>query len=492
MPTNLTESLENSKQLFEWDALQAPKTPKSPSMRTLSPSSTQPLKTISLDQGQQAAVDIMHAGRSVFLTGMAGTGKSSTLCEFLIKSHETIHVTATTGIAALTLQEQYRDKSSLGLPAFTIYRWAGIGLGPKNGQSFDDFIEYMESAGKRSIAIARKRIAGANTLVIDEISMLPGRMVNFLDHYFRHIRVDKKDLPFGGIQMIFVGDFLQLPPVSKTGKYDWAFQSAAWKALNPLPIYLKTIHRQDEPDFIAALNSFREGKVSQKVADTLAARVSMFTDRNIPRLFTHNAQVDRWNTIQIEALEGEAAIFKATYTGSPFDKEWFIRNSITPEILTLKVGARVMVTANIANPDGGMLAVNGQMGTVISLSTPSMVKEWDEAEERYRDVLQNLPMVRLDNKEELAIARRTWTMDPQKDSSPSMTQTPLRPAYAISIHKSQGLTLPCAVIDIRAAREPGQAYVALSRLKSLKGLHLKEWIKGVHVSPDAINYYRNL
>jgi hypothetical protein len=438
-------------------------------MPILSELSKQQSKTIKLDAGQQAAIDIMQSGRSVFLTGMAGTGKSATLCQFLSQSYEPVAVTATTGIAALNLQDQYRTNSGIGLPAYTIYRWAGILTGPLPYQSFEDFAFFLQENKARNILSARHRIQRASVLVIDEISMLHGRLLDFIDFYFRRVR--SIDRPFGGIQMIFVGDFLQLPPVSKTGKYDWAFMSKAWIELSPLPIYLKNIHRQDEPLFIEALNNFREGRISQRVANTLASRVSMFTDRKVPRLFTHNAQVDRWNACQIADLDGEEKSFSATYEGNPKDVDFLKKNSVTPAELTIKEGARVMVTANITDESGDLAAVNGQLGTVHSTRTP---------------------IVLLDNGHYLEMTERKWTLDPQNPDSASMTQIPLKPAYAISIHKSQGLTLPCAHIDIRAAREPGQAYVALSRLKSLSGLHLKDWIKGVHVSPDAINFYRNL
>jgi len=411
----------------------------------------------------------MQSGRSVFLTGMAGTGKSSTLCQYLAQAFSEVSVTATTGIAALNLQDQYRSAARIGLPAFTIYRWAGIFTGPLPYQSIEEFARFLFASEARNVINARKRIEKARVLVIDEISMLPGRTLDFLDFYFRSVR--KKDTPFGGIQMIFVGDFLQLPPVSKTGRYDWAFQSRSWNELHPLPIYLKNIHRQDEPLFVEALNNFREGRISQSVANTLAARVNMFTPRKVPRLFTHNAQVDKWNHVQISDLEGDAETFTATYEGSPSDIEFLKKNSITPHELTIKRGARIMVTANISDDTGDLVAVNGQLGTV----------------------RETFPLiVDLDNGHPLRVEKRQWSLDPQNPKSATMTQVPLKPAYAISIHKSQGLTLPCAHIDIRAAREPGQAYVALSRLKSLSGLYLKEWIKGVHVSPAAINFYKNL
>lgn len=413
----------------------------------------------------------MQQGGNVFLSGMAGTGKSTTLLEFIGQAFRRVDVCATTGIAALNLQEQFRRRAGIGLPAHTIYRWAGIGLGPSPGQSHENFWDFLNRYPMpRSRVSAFRRIVKCETLIIDEISMLPGKILNYLDFHFKAIRGSR--LPFGGIQLIAVGDFLQLPPVAKNGIYDWAFASKAWESANLEMAYLTTIHRQDEPDFVAALNAFREGKISRGVATVLAARVKMFVDRKIPRLMTHNSQVDKWNNYQIGEIDGTEHIFDAKFSGSEFEAEFLKKNSITPEKLVLKIGARVMITANLTAPEtGDLVAVNGQCGSVTEFGSDEI-------------------LIRLDGGRIISIGRHEWTFDPQRDDSASMMQFPLRPAYALTIHKSQGLTLDCAHIDIRAAREPGQAYVALSRLRSLSGLYLKEWIAGVHVSEAAINFYR--
>jgi len=415
---------------------------------------------------------MMQAGGNVFLSGMAGTGKSTTLLEFIGQSFRSVDVCATTGIAALNLQDHFRRRAGVALPAHTVNRWSGIGLGPAAGQTHQQYWDFL-NLGRMPMSrmAAFRRVARCECLVIDEISMLPGRVLDYLNFHFQQIRGNSR--PFGGIQIVMVGDFLQLPPVAKSGKYDWAFLSQSWAAARFQTSYLTTIHRQDEPLFVEALNNFREGRISRAVADVLSSRVKMFVDRRVVRLMTHNAQVDKWNSYQIGEIDGPELTYTAEFEGPEHEADFIAKNSITPTTLVLKRGARVMVTSNLTNEVGEMIAVNGQCGTVMEMGIDAVA-------------------VALDGGSTVAINRRSWTYDPQRDDSAAMHQIPLRPAYALTIHKSQGLTLDRAHIDIRAAREPGQAYVALSRLRSLSGLFLKEWIKGVHVSEAAINFYRNL
>ena len=425
------------------------------------------------DPDQSIALARINEGRNVFITGPAGTGKSSVTVEAIRRriGDRSLKVCATTGVAALNLRDKLHALFNQHVDTSTIYRWAGIGLGPRAGQDFEDYFSYMATRG-RTFDGAKKRIRATNTLILDEVSMLPGRILEFVDYVCREIRHDPR--PFGGIQVIAVGDFLQLPPVSKTGRYDWAFASPVWKALDFSNVTLRTVHRQDNPEFVRILNDFREGTISKESASILKRRVALFPARNILRLFTHNTQVDKWNTYQLGTIDGDPTEFTATGTGASDEVEWLQKNLVTPTVLRVKVGARVMVTANLPSGDGETLAAaNGDMGDVIS---------WDGG----------TILVRLDNGRTIYVEPHKWEFDPTREGSAIFTQFPLRLAWAATIHKSQGLTLDAALIDIRAAREPGQAYVAVSRVRSLAGLHLKDWFAGMFISPEAKEFHKRI
>ncbi|MCC5807594.1 MAG: AAA family ATPase [Opitutales bacterium] len=429
---------------------------------------TQP-RTVA-DPSQLAALELMQSGHNVFLTGVAGSGKSYVVRQHIGRAFDQPEITASTGIAAINLQNAFLAETGIALRASTVYRWAGIAIGPKPHQSFEEYFRLIATKPPPSRINAFNRVYRAKCLLIDEISMIPGRILDYLDYHCRQLRND--DRPFGGIQIIAVGDFLQLPPVSKNGTYDWAFLSNSWQGADFQPAVLTHIHRQADPAFINALNDFREGRIRGSTARLLANRVARFPSRNITRLLTHNTQVDKWNAYQLENIEKPAHTFTGEESGPQDQIDYLWKNSITPRVLTLKEGARIMVTRNLSQ-DGELIAANGATGTVIAIGDEAIT-------------------VDLDNIGLADIHRTDFQFDPFDPDSAAVTQYPLRPAYAMTIHKSQGLTLDRALIDIRAAREPGQAYVALSRLRSLTGLHLKDWIRGVFVSNEAISFHRNL
>jgi len=427
------------------------------------------------DPDQKAALARINEGKNVFVTGPAGTGKSSITVEAIRRrlGDRSLKVCATTGVAALNLRDKLQAMFGQHVDTSTLYRWSGIGLGPKPGQSFDDYLAYMRTRGY-SFQGACARIRGTKTLMIDEVSMMPGRILEFIDYVCREVRGDSR--PFGGIQLIAVGDFLQLPPVSKTGRYDWAFASPVWNELDFSNVTLRQVHRQDDPDFISILNQFREGTVTKEGASILKKRVAVFPKASILRLFTHNTQVDKWNSYQLGAIDSPEHVFHAHGTGPKDEIEWLQKNLVTPTELKIKVGARVMITANLRDPgqQDTLAAANGDMGEVIG---------WDADTVR----------VRLDSGATLAVEPHKWDFDPTTEKETAVfTQFPLRLAWACTIHKSQGLTLDSALIDIRAAREPGQAYVAVSRVKSLAGLHLKDWFQGMFISPQAKDFHRKI
>ena len=429
---------------------------------------------MNLDPDQRAALARINEGKNVFITGSAGTGKSSVTVEAIRRrlGDKGLQVCATTGVAALNIRDKLQALFGEHVNTSTIYRWAGIGLGPRAGQSFGNYYAYMLE-NKFSFKKTCYRIKNTRTLILDEVSMLPGRVLEFVDYVCRDIRDDQR--PFGGIQVIAVGDFLQLPPVSKTGSYDWAFASQVWQALEFSNVNLRQVHRQDDPDFVSILNQFRVGKVTKDGAEILKRRVAMFPKSEILRLFTHNTQVNKWNGYQLGTIDSPEHVFHAEGSGPTDDVEWLQKNLTTPSELCLKVGARVMVTANLPSADKqSIIAANGDMGTVYG---------WDPT----------AICVTLDNGREIDVEHHTWDFDPTSErNTGTFRQFPLRLAWACTIHKSQGLTLDAALIDIRAAREPGQAYVAVSRVKSLAGLHLKDWFQGMFISPQAKDFHQRI
>ena len=401
-------------------------------------------------------------GNNCFLTGAGGTGKSTQLRAFIAECPRRVSVTAPTGVAALNIG------------GMTIHRFCGMLIGPAAGQSNEDYFAQLQRDPRRSILAGFNRVRRCEVLVIDEISMLPGRQLEFVEFLFRRLR--GRDEPFGGCQVIVTGDFLQLPPVrtAETEPYDWGFQSPAWAAARFRTFMLEKVRRQDEAGFVRALGDFRVGRVWGDSARILQSRVRSNPPSTMPRLFTHNVQVDKWNVFQLSELPGEETVLHAEQSGPDLQRAFLTRNLLTPATLQVKPGALVMFTVNKNEPNRTEpLFVNGQIGTVQAVEPGAVV-------------------VKTKAGAVIRVERFTWRYAQDDPESASFSQFPLRLAWAMTIHKAQGLTLDSAYLDIRAAREPGQAYVAVSRVRSLAGLNFKEWFKGVHVSPEAIEFYKTI
>lgn len=396
---------------------------------------------------------LVDSGENVCLTGPGGTGKSYRTRTLIAANPRRFGVTASTGIAALNVG------------GLTLHRWSGIMLGLQRDESDSDYLAQLTRDNRFSVRAGFDRIRNADTLIIDEVSMLNGRTLDFIDFLAKRLRHDHR--PFGGIQMIVTGDFLQLPPVRKDQRvpYDWAFESRAWREANFQVAQLTQVRRQDDVEFVGALSEFRFGRVTGSNARLLRSRVARFPDANLTRLFTHNAQVDKWNAYRLGEIDGEPDVFEAELSGPEHQQQFLINNLLTPQSLELKRGARVMFTLN--NAEAGF--VNGQTGVVKDFVLGRIVVESEGAE--------------------IGVDPFTWAYDSRDRQSATFRQYPLRLSHALTIHKAQGLTLDSAYIDVRAAREPGQAYIALSRLRSLSGLHLKDWFSGVFVSKAAIDFY---
>jgi len=391
----------------------------------------------------------MLSGESVLLTGPAGAGKTYVLNQFIrLAKHEGKHVsvTATTGLAA----------THLG--GTTIHSWAGIGVGDFLPQGFAEHL----AKGRREI------IEKTDVLVIDEISMLHDFRLDIVDEVCRLVRKEP-DVPFGGIQLIMSGDFFQLPPINRGDSRAGSFvvNSNVWQELDPVICYLEEQHRQDDETLIGILNAIRAGEVRRHHAETLLARTEVHPDdlELLTELHTVNVDVDAMNAAKLTELEGDEISYEQTSTGSENYVDSLQRSVLAPKVLRLKHGALVMAVKNSAERK----YVNGSLGTVVGF----------EPHTEY-------PIVAFQNGKEVVMSPDTWELRDGDKKRASITQIPLRLAWAITVHKSQGMTLDAARIDLRKAFVEGMGYVALSRVKNVNNLYLTGINQmALRVSPEA-------
>jgi len=402
---------------------------------------------------QNEALTILKTGANVFLTGEPGSGKTHTVNAYIawLRSHGIEPaITASTGIAA----------THVG--GMTIHSWSGIGI---NSSMTPELLDTI--ASKEHVA---KRLQKAKVLIIDEVSMLSGEVLVMVDAVLKEVR--RSDLPMGGLQIVLVGDFFQLPPISR-GETVFAFQSPAWKALNPLICYLTEQHRQDDSLFLNVLAAIRSGEWDHTHVSVITSREAELDTVEIdtPRLFTHNADVDRINDEKLASLSTKAEMFPMSATGPSVLTDALKRGCLSPELLTLKEGAIVMCTKN--NPAVGY--VNGTLGCVIGFETGT-----------------NYPLIETHDGRELAISPVDWAVEENGKVRARLSQLPLRLAWAITVHKSQGMSMDAAAIDLSRAFEYGQGYVALSRVRSLDGLTLLGWSENaMNVHPEVLRIDRS-
>ncbi len=404
---------------------------------------------------QSEALAILKTGANVYLTGEPGSGKTHTINEFvswLRSCGIEPSVTAATGIAATHVA------------GVTLHSWSGIGIAEHLSRAEVDRI-----ASKEHIA---RRITKAKVLIIEEISMLSAATFEMADKVCREVR--RVDKPFGGLTVILVGDFFQLPPVSRGREARFAYTSPVWRDLNLFTCYLTEQYRQDDSEFLGVLSAIRSGEVEEMHNELLASR--QITPSHVPgiggvpKLFSHNADVDRINADELAKLSGTAKKFKMSSKGKDSLVEGLIRGCLSPEILELKEGAAVMFTKN--SPQGRF--VNGTLG---------VVSGWDA---------DGLPIVK--TKEGLTIVTEPaeWQVAEEGKVRASISQIPLRLAYAMTVHKSQGMSMDSAVMDLSKAFEYGQGYVALSRVRRLVGVHLTGLNRrALEVHPDILEKDRD-
>lgn len=385
---------------------------------------------------QQEALTILKTGANVFLTGEPGSGKTHTInlyVSYLLEHDITPAITASTGIAATHIQ------------GITIHSWSGIGI-KRNLSPYDvDRIASTEY-------IAR-RIRKTKVLIIDEISMLDANMLDMVDTVCRAVKQNTD--PFGGIQVIFVGDFFQLPPVTMRGEQtSFAFRSSVWKDMRLLTCYLSEQHRQEDEKLLSILSAIRTGDFGEVHFEYLTecmCESSQLVDRSITRLFSHNMNVDEVNDVELTGLPGVERKFQMKAVGSKPLVDTLIKGCLSPEVLMLRIGAIVMCTKNNREKN----FANGTLGTVVGFEHST-----------------GYPVIKVRDGRSITIEPMDWVVEEGGKIKASITQIPLRLAWAITIHKSQGMSLDAAVMDLGQIFEYGQGYVALSRVRSLSGLYL--------------------
>jgi ATP-dependent DNA helicase PIF1 len=428
---------------------------------------------VKLNRKQALAMEAISNGESVCLTGVAGTGKSTIIKQFKADVNDpNVAITAMTGIAAIILS------------GTTLHSYLGIGLGQASAEVLIDRIvkkPYM-----------RRRWRKLKTLIIDEVSMLSPFLFDKLEEIARGVR--ENDLPFGGIQIVACGDFCQLPCVERNKGPDstedkesipeFCFEAKSWPLCITRTIYLTEIIRQSDIEFQNCLNEVRLGKLSQESKDLLKSRVNLDLTNELgikpTKIYTTNADVDEINERELDLLARDGAEFLqydmvvnyyVTGLQKQFLQERLRKLCLAADVLQLCVGAQIMLIYNI---DLDSQLVNGSRGIVTGFE-------------------EGLPVVQFLNGKKRIIDYNTWEIKENDKTVMTITQIPLKLGYAFTTHKSQGSTLDYAEVDLGNIFEYGQAYVALSRVKTLSGLSITNLaFERINCHPKSVAFYKNL
>lgn len=420
---------------------------------------------------------INQTNQSIFLTGKAGTGKTTLLRKIVESTHKNAVIVAPTGIAAL---------NAGGVTIHSFFQLPFAGFIPEFGvkASFTDSVKFeTKDTLMRHFSMNKTRlkiIRNIELLIIDEVSMLRADLLDAMDWTLRNIR--RTHEPFGGVQVLFIGDLLQLPPVVKQEEwqvlrsyYDgvFFFHAKVLKEIQPLYIELTTIYRQQDQDFIHVLNNLRNNRITQEDVEVLNKYVQADFDSSKNEgyitLTTHNSKADEMNAKSLQALAGKKICYGAEITGD-YPKHLFPLE----ETLALKVGAQVMFVKNDLSLDKNYF--NGKMGKIKSLSEQEITVEFPE--EKKTIVVEKFEW------NNMRYAINDATGEVKEEILGTFVHYPLKLAWAITVHKSQGLTFDKAVLDVSDVFAPGQAYVALSRLRSLDGLVLLKQMRMNGLSND--------
>jgi ATP-dependent exoDNAse (exonuclease V) alpha subunit len=383
---------------------------------------------------QKTALDILKLGHNVFLTGPAGSGKTYLLQQYIdyLKKHNIgVAITASTGIAATQMNGQ------------TIHSWSGMGIS-------DTFSE-ADFTKLKNRHYHKQRFKKTKVLIIDEVSMLHAHQLDIVNSICKKFK--EPFLPFGGLQVILCGDFFQLPPITRFGEEArFVHQSEAWEEMSPKVCYLEEQHRQEDRQMLQILNDIRSQSCDEKTISLLCSRENKTIKSSITptKLYTHNANVDVINNLELRKISGEAQIFRMKTSGIEHLVNAVKKGCLAPETLVLKKGAVVMFVKN--NFERGY--VNGTLGTVIDFD------------------MKGMPIVRTTSGKRIVATPEKWSIEENDAPLATITQVPLRLAWAITVHKSQGMTLDAVEMDLSKSFEYGMGYVALSRVRTLAGIKL--------------------
>ena len=405
---------------------------------------------------QDQAISIMKTGVNIYLTGSAGSGKTYVLNKYIkyLEEHDIpVAITASTGIAATHMH------------GMTIHGWAGIGIKEKFDEQDLDQLEEKQYLWKR--------FENARVLIIDEVSMLHGFRLDIVDQVCRRFRRNEK--AFGGLQVILSGDFFQLPPVSKgeLNPSDKIINSEAWTTLRPAICYLTEQHRQEDPLFTNILNSIRQNNLTEEHFQNIEGRLNNSLESDIipTKLYTHNLDVDAINEMELLKLPGDFRKYNMTAKGPDTLVDILKKSCLASGDLCLKESTEVMFIKN--NFEEGY--VNGTRGKVVGF------------------LPDNTPTVRLQNGRLVNVGPMEWAIEENNNKKASIFQLPLRLAWAITIHKSQGMSLDNAEIDLSKTFVYGMGYVALSRVRTLAGVKLVGFKReSLQVDPLVLEFDQNL